>query len=418
MMYQFHNTKNVSWGERIVSAATGIFNLQKIELEYPAGNVVGIRKETKPGENRVALTPVGLNKLTLEEPNALYQIEKDAGIGSGYTNDDYLKSAPAGRVKIVEDKRELFETSDIIWQFKESTLLDIGYFNRPKVVFGYGHFASNKDLVTKVLGTNSIFLTYETAKKNGRNILLEPMSTIAGEISIDLALDFFHLQDLTGKNVAIFGGLGVAGSAAAFKLLNQDIFNLVIFEPSDVIKMKRKLKQFASLYNDPRVTLLDPEYATFEKLKYMDVIIGAAYRYGQKPPIALSERISRALSEGKHPILVVDIAIDQGGSTFYTSTHPAQHHGDDPGRMGKNLFHISIANMPSLAKQRASLAQEQVNLPYFLKLLQLGKNFTQDEVLSSALNFATGHTVLKGLAEELSLPYTPLKKIKFIDSNQ
>jgi alanine dehydrogenase len=113
-------------------------------------------------------------------------------------------------------------------------------------------------------------------------------------------------------------------------------------------------------------------------------------------------------------IIIIDIAIDQGGSTYFTrNAKAAQKHGQPPEAYFKYVHHSFIANMPSLEKQKASLAQEKVNLPYFSKLIAVGKDFVNDEVLASALNFVGGYNVVEVLKKDIGLKYIPLGKIKF-----
>jgi alanine dehydrogenase len=384
---------------------------------YPKQKHVVVPRETKFGENRVGLTPVGLSELARRHPDYTFEIQEGAGELSKYADRDYLNAGRQGQVLVSNNLEVMIGKASHLIKFKEPTADEISLFkknSKPIVFFGYGHFASSRALSLLALDTPGIFLTYETARENGRNILLEPMSEIAGQIAIDQAQDFFNVPHLSGKKVVVFGGLGVAGFAAAEKALKQNAAEVLIYELPQVIKAGMFSFRTANLYKDPRVHFYDSTNISFDVLKQAEVIVMAAYKPGQRPPLLLTEELSRMLEDLGHRIIVIDIAIDQGGSTYFTRmATQAQKHGQLPQPLRQNLFHAFIANMPSLAGQRASLAQEAVNLPYFSKLFELGKKFTQNEVLASALNFAGGYNVLKGLQEDLGIPYTPLNKLKF-----
>jgi len=408
------NRKSISFIQQIKNLS-GLF-FSNDSILFPQIRNVGVLKETKAYENRVGLTPRGLAFLALKHPEVVFFVQRGAGLLSGFLDSDYLNAAPKGRVILMGDPEAVILASDLIIKFKEPTAQEvtlISDYSLPKVIFDYGHYAGNKKLALQALASKGFYFTFETARKDGRNILLEPMSRIAGQIAIDLANEFFNSTSLMGKNVAVYGGLGVAGLSAAYKALEQDVFNLLIIEPAAVIKARRKSSVHKKLFKDPRVTFYDPAMINLKKLKEIDLIVSAAYKYGQMPPMALDQELSESLDALNHPILFIDIPMDQGGSAFYTRGRSPQVHGMKPEPLHKNLYHSYIANLPSLAKREASLAQEEVNLPYFSKLISFGKNFERDEVLASAVNFAGGYNVIKGLEEDLNIKYTPLNKLKF-----
>ncbi len=412
MMYQL---KNISLIRSVKSILTPRFFNPVINM--PPIKVVGVLKETKDYENRVGLTPIGLRQLALENPQVTFVVQRGAGLLSGFSDQDYLEAAPKGRVMIVDSTEEVVAFSDLLLKFKEPTALEVRLISEastPKVIFCYGHYAGNKLLALEALASKGMYFTFETARKAGRNILLEPMSEIAGQIAIDQAQEFFDVKDLSGKKVAVFGGLGVAGLASVEKALRQNAQEVIVFElPSVIERSKEKLKT-GLLLNDPRVKFYDATHVDFEILKQAEVMVMAAYKPGQRPPILIDLAMTQMLEALGRRIIIIDIAIDQGGSTYFTrNAKAAQKHGQPPEAYFKYVHHSFIANMPSLEKQKASLAQEKVNLPYFSKLIAVGKDFVNDEVLASALNFVGGYNVVEVLKKDIGLKYIPLGKIKF-----
>ena len=345
---------------------------------------VGIPREIKPAEKRVGLTPEGVRKLA--EAGIPVWIETLAGAASGYSDRDYEASG----AKIVKTARELYENSSLIQKVKELQRIEWDLLHPSLILCSYLHLASpeNRDLVEALLNQSVTALGFETVSKEGRTILLEPMSEIAGTLAAYYA-GFFkqHVQIVEGKvsyppefsrklealasqypkipenltpvKAVIFGG-GVAGRNAAETLLRMGgEVDLVEKKNTRRAALEAKFANFGARFH-----VWAPEQDFTERLKRADVWMGCVHLPGERAPQVLSLEEVRKLSANKKK-LILDVAVDQGGnfpetcSTTYD--HPLYLDSSDNLRFG-------VTNIPSLCGRGASEAMERVTLPYLVSL--------------------------------------------------
>ncbi len=342
---------------------------------------IGIPKETKTGEARVALTPEDC-KFLVQAGQQLY-LESNAGLLSGFLNEDYEKSG----VNIVADATALYGSAQLIVKVKEPQQGDLALLTAGHHLFCYLHLAGGPDLTLQMQALKLTATAFETVRIGNSTPLLAPMSAIAGRLSVLWGSNFLHSSKggkgvlLGGTNhhnqgeVLVFGG-GVAGREAAglassmgAKVTLLDVNPLVLDSITDLL---------------PEVhTEISEANIIAKLLPNMDLVVGAVYQIGKKAPSVLSEAQIELLSKGS---VVVDIAIDQGGC-FATSKPCTQ---SEPYFSHKGIIHSAVTNMPAAVPRSASIALSKAICPYVLELAQ--GNISPE--LQGGLNLKAGELVI------------------------
>lgn len=343
---------------------------------------IGIPKETKTGEARVALTPEDCGAL-MKAGAALY-LETTAGVGAGFSDQEYLRFG----VEIVPDAASLYGQAQLIVKVKEPQTGDLALLTPEHHLFCYLHLAGGPELTQKMAAKKLTATAFETVRKGKSTPLLAPMSAIAGRLSVLWGSNFLH-SSKGGKGVLLGGtidhpqgevlvlGGGVAGREAAkiassmgarVRLL--DINPLVLDSVND---------QMPEVLTD----LSDAD--TIEKLlPGMDLVVGAVYQIGKKAPFVLSEAQIELVPKGA---VLVDIAIDQGGC-FATSKPCTQ---SEPYFIHKGIIHSAVTNMPAAVPRSASIALSKAIHPY---VLELATGIISPE-LAKGLNLDAGKLVIE-----------------------
>lgn len=365
--------------------------------------IVGIPKEIKDHEYRVSVTPEGVRALQRAQHEVL--VEKSAGLGSGYSDEDY-RSAGAS---VLSSNEEVFRRAELIVKVKEPQLSECPLFRPGQVLFTYLHLASSPELTKSLLEAKITAVAYETIEaKDGTLPMLKPMSEIAGRMSVQVGARYLETTQ-GGKGLLLAGvpgvepakvvvlGAGVVGSAATRIAVGMGaqvtVINLDI----------ERLRYLDDHYRGRIVTRASTEAAIEEAVAGADLVIGAVLVPGAKAP----KLVSRALvSRMKPGSVIVDVAVDQGGcvETIKPTTH------SDPVYVVENVLHYGVANMPGVVPRTSTQALTNVTLPYLLKLASQGVEgaVKSDAGLAKGVNLFQGKVTCRGVAEAHGLRFDPL----------
>jgi alanine dehydrogenase len=369
--------------------------------------IIGVPKEIKNNENRVALTPAGVVALVKEGHKVV--IEKSAGAGSGFGDESYVAAGAA----ILDSNKEVFDAADMIVKVKEPLEPEYQLFKEGQVLFTYLHLAPEYELTKALLERKVVGIAYETVEMpNGSLPLLAPMSEIAGRMSVQVGAQFLAKR-YGGKGVLLSGvpgvpparvtvvGGGVVGTNAAKIAVGMGA-DVTIIE-----KSPERLRMLDDMFGFRAKTVMSNHYNLANAVKEADLVIGGVLLPGAKAPKLVTEEMVRQMSEGS---VIVDVAIDQGGcveTVDRITTH------DDPVYIKYGVVHYSVANMPGAVARTSTLALTNATLPYVLKLAGMGyKNaILNDQPLLKGVNVCNGMLTYKAVADSLNLPYTPIGQL-------
>ena len=354
--------------------------------------VIGVPKEIKKEEYRVGIIPSGVKEL--RSAGHMVLVEKGAGHGSGFADNEYL-GADADIVK----KNILFEKSDLIVKVKEPLPAEYDFFKKGQTVFTYLHLAPNRGLVEFLLQRGITAIGYETLEKNGRLPLLSPMSEIAGRMAP--IIGSYYLQMIHGGSGVLAGGVagvrpakalilggGVVGSNAARVSVGLGMDTVVINKGAD------KLQKLDEMFMGRVHTLPFTMHDVAGEIIDADIVIGAVLIPGARTPILISRDMLRTMKRGA---VIVDVSVDQGGCA--DTSKPTTH--DSPVYSVDGIIHYTVANMPGAYPRTSTLALTNATLPYIKTLANSGieKAIGEDHSIKSALNTIRGEIVHPSVAE-------------------
>jgi len=361
---------------------------------------IGVPKEIKTNENRVALTPVGAE--VLKRNGHKVYVLTDAGLGSGFSDADY-KKAGATILKTAED---VFKTADMIMKVKEPIKPEYNLIRNEQVVFTYFHFASSKDLTLAMMKNKCIAIAYETVQKDDGSLpLLIPMSEVAGRMAPQEGAKYLE-RTMGGRGVLLGGvpgtepaevvvlGGGIVGTNAAkiaagfgakVTILDNNLYRLRYLD--DVMA-----KNVTTMMSNP--------YNIREVIKKADLVIGAVLIAGAKAPKLITKDMLKLMKKGS---VVVDVSVDQGGCI--ETCHPTTH--EDPTYVVNDVVHYCVANMPGAVPFTSTIALTNATLPYAVELANKGwhKACIENEELKLGLNMIEGTIVYKGVADAFGYNY-------------
>lgn len=365
--------------------------------------VIGIPKEIKDHEYRVSLTPESAE--TLYQKGHQVWVEASAGVGSGFTDDEYRKAGAT----IISSKAEVFEKAELILKVKEPMLSECALFHPGQVLFTYLHLAAIPDVTKELLNRKITAIAYETTEaKDGSLPMLKPMSEIAGRMSIQIGAQY--LQKTHGGRGVLLGGVpgvepgrvvvlgaGVVGASAVRMAVGLGAQVTVI--NLDV----ERLRVLDDQYHGRIVTRVASPTAIEEAVCSADLVIGAVLVPGAKAP----KLVSRALvSRMKLASVIVDVSVDQGGCV--ETTRPTTH--SDPVYLVDGVIHYCVANMPGIVPRTSTYALTNATMPYLMFLASEGveRAIRSDPGLAKGVNLKEGNVTHPGVAESHGLPFTPL----------
>ncbi|WP_445489001.1 alanine dehydrogenase [Niallia sp. 03133] len=368
--------------------------------------IIGIPKEIKNNENRVAITPSGVSLLKKGGHEVL--VETNAGIGSGFTNEEY---AGAG-AKIIATAAELWNASDMIIKVKEPLASEYGYFRKGLILFTYLHLAAEKELAAALTENGVTSIAYETIEVNGKLPLLTPMSEVAGRMAVQIGAQFLE-QPHGGKgillagvpgvkrgNVTIIGG-GIVGTNAAKIAIGLGA-NVTLLDLNPE-RLRELDNQFGSSLN----TVISNPANIEEAVVGADLVIGAVLIPGAKAPKLVTEEMVRKMSPGS---VIVDVAIDQGG-IFETVDHITTH--DNPTYEKHGVVHYAVANMPGAVPRTSTIALTNVTIPYALQIANQGAvaAIESNYAIKQGVNTFDGKITYSPVAKDLGYEYIPVQEV-------
>lgn len=365
--------------------------------------IIGVPKEIKKNENRVALTPAGAKELT-KRGHTVY-IQASAGIGSGFSDAEYMSAG----AQIKATAEETFQVAEMIMKVKEPIESEYKLIKENQLVFTYFHFASSLELTKAMIASKSVCLAYETVEKaDGSLPLLIPMSEVAGRMAVQQGAKYLEKQmggigillggvpGVQPAKVMILGG-GIVGAQAAKMAagLGADVTILDISLP--------RLRYLADIMPANVSTMMSNEYNIRALIPHHDLIIGAVLIPGAKAPHLITRDMLKLMKPGT---VLVDVAVDQGGciETCKPTTH------EDPVYVIDGILHYCVANMPGAVPYTSTVALTNATLPYAIELANKNweKACKENLELRKGLNIVKGKIVYKAVADAFQLPYEPI----------
>ncbi|MFP5110800.1 alanine dehydrogenase [Bacillaceae bacterium C204] len=366
---------------------------------------IGVPKEIKNNENRVALTPAGV--VSFLNAGHIVLMEKDAGIGSGFTNEDYAKAG----AEIIDSAEQVWTRADMIMKVKEPLSIEYKYFRQGLILFTYLHLAAEPALAQALKESGVIAVAYETVSANRTLPLLTPMSEVAGRMAAQIGAQFLQknnggqgilLAGVPGVNrgkVTIVGG-GIVGTNAAKMALGLGADVTIIDLSAD------RLRQLDDIFGNQIKTLISNPFNIAEAVAEADLLIGAVLIPGAKAPKLVTEEMVKSMKPGS---VIVDVAIDQGG-IVETIDHVTTH--DNPTFIKHGVVHYSVANMPGAVPRTSTLALTNVTVPYALQIANKGvfKAISENAALHLGVNVANGEITYEAVAKDLGYDYVTVEK--------
>ncbi|OAJ76275.1 alanine dehydrogenase [Brevibacillus sp. SKDU10] len=367
---------------------------------------IGIPKEIKNNENRVAMTPAGAMNL-VKNGHEIF-IETSAGLGSGFTDEQFV----AAGAKIVQTAQEAWGM-DMVMKVKEPLPSEYQYFREGLILFTYLHLAPEPELTKALVDNKVIGIAYETVQlSNGSLPLLTPMSEVAGRMSTQIGAQFLEKQE-GGKGILLGGvpgvqrgkvtivGGGVAGTNAAKMAvgLGADV-TIIDLNPD-------RLRQIEDIFGHSVKTLMSNPFNIAHAVQESDLVIGAVLIPGAKAPKLVTEEMVKSMQPGS---VLVDIAIDQGG-IFETTDRITTH--DNPTYEKHGVVHYAVANMPGAVPRTSTFALTNVTVPYAVQIANKGyqKACLENPALLKGINTLNGHVAYQAVAQALGYESVDAKEL-------
>jgi len=367
--------------------------------------IIGVPKEIKNNENRVALTPAGAKEL-VKRGHQVY-VQSTAGVGSGFTDKEY-ESAGAGILPTIE---ATYEKAEMIMKVKEPIEPEYKLIRENQLVFTYFHFASYEPLTRAMVDSKSVCLAYETVERpDGSLPLLIPMSEVAGRMAVQEGAKYLE-KPLQGRGILLGGVPGVRPAKVMILgggIVGTNAAKMAAGMGADVTIMDVNLTRLRYLDDVMPAnvnTFMSNEYNIREMLSSHDLIIGAVLIHGAKAPNLITRDMLKDMQEGT---VLVDVAVDQGGciETCQPTTH------ENPTYVIDGIVHYCVANMPGAVPYTSTLALTNATLPYAIQLANKGwkQAAIENEDLKFGLNVINGDIVYQAVADAFKMPFTPVEK--------
>ncbi|HKJ46833.1 MAG TPA: alanine dehydrogenase [Balneolales bacterium] len=368
--------------------------------------VIGVPKEIKSHENRVALVPAGVVELT-KNGHTVY-IEKNAGLGSGFPDNKYIEAG----AEIIEDVERVWAKSDMIMKVKEPIPVEYPRMREGQIIFTYFHFAASEELTRAVVDSKCIAIAYETVEKADHSLpLLIPMSEVAGRMSVQEGAKYLEkaqggrgvllggIPGVPPANVLVLGG-GIVGVNAA-KIAAGMGANVTMMD----INVAR-LRYLDDIMPKNVTTIMSSEHHIREFLPHVDLAIGAVLIPGAKAPRLITRDMLKIMKPGS---VIVDVAIDQGGCI--ETAKPTTH--DHPTFVVDGVIHYCVANMPGAVPFTSTIGLTNVTLPYAVQIANKGwkKAMNENQELDKGLNIANGVITYKDVAEAFDMQWEEISAV-------
>ena len=368
--------------------------------------IIGVPKEIKQSENRVALTPAGVMEF-VSRGHQVY-VQTNAGEGSGFPNDEY-ETAGAKILPTIED---VYAIAEMIIKVKEPIEKEYSLIKPNQLLFTYFHFASYEPLTKAMIASNAVCLAYETVESSDRSLpLLVPMSEVAGRMAIQQGAKYLE-KPQQGRGVLLGGvpgvppakvlvlGGGIVGTQAAIMAAGLGAMVTILD-----VSLKR-LRYLSDVMPANVTTMYSNEYTIKRLIKNHDLIVGAVLIPGAKAPNLITREMLKDMRPGT---VIVDVAVDQGGCI--ETCRPTTH--DNPTFIIDDVVHYCVANMPGAVPYTSTIALTNATLPYALQLADKGwkKACSDNPELKLGLNVVNGKVVYKGVSDAFGLEYTDVSQV-------
>ncbi|SCX10133.1 alanine dehydrogenase [Candidatus Aquiluna sp. UB-MaderosW2red] len=356
--------------------------------------IVGVPKEIKNNENRVAMTPAGVHELVVRGHRVL--VEEFAGENSGFSDASYLLAG----AEIAPDANSVWADSDMIVKVKEPIAKEYPLMREGQILFTYLHLAASRECTEAILRSRTTAIAYETVQLPNNSLpLLQPMSEVAGRLSAQIGA--YHLMKTNGGAGVLMGGVagtprakvvviggGVAGTEAALVAngMGADVTVIDLSLP--------RLREIDARFNSEIQTRVSTKYEIAEQLRDADLVIGSVLIPGERAPKLVTDEMVKTMKKGA---VLVDIAIDQGGC--FENSRPTTH--DDPTFAVHDAIYYCVANMPGAVPATATRALTNATLPYVIALAQKGwvRAMEDDKALALGLNAHEGKITYQAVAD-------------------
>jgi len=364
--------------------------------------IIGVFREIKAGEKRVAMTPGGVDVLVSHDHRVL--VERGAGEGSGFHDQEYHQAGAT----LVDQAKRIWEEAEMVVKVKEPLESEFPFLKPGLVLFTYLHLAANRLLTRQLLESRVIGIGYETVQTGDGSLpLLRPMSEIAGRASIlagGMCLEARH----GGSGILLCGASGVP--PAKVVILGAGVVGTnackVAFGMGARVSIldihPERLSYIHDITQGHITTLISNRMTIGEEIVDADLVIGAVLVPGAQAPKLVSRQMLAKMSPGS---AIVDVSVDQGGC--FETTRPTTH--EAPTYVEEGIVHYCVANMPGIYPRTSTLALTHATFPYILQIANQGyeKALREDEALRRGLNLIDGKVVYKGVAESLGVPISP-----------
>ncbi|MGD9678054.1 MAG: alanine dehydrogenase [Vulcanibacillus sp.] len=368
---------------------------------------IGIPREIKNNENRVAITPAGV-EILCRTGNEVY-IETGAGFGSGFLDSDYILIG----AKVLDTAQEVWNIAEMILKVKEPLSEEFRYFHEGLIIFTFLHLAFEPELTKALIDSKVTAIAYETVQLDNKLLpLLIPMSEVAGRMSIQIGAQFLEkhyggkgillggVPGVTPSNVVIIGG-GIVGTNAAKMALGLGA-NVSIIDLS-----AERLRYLDDIFHGNVNTIMSNNYNIAKEVKNADLLVGAVLITGARAPKLVTEEMVKTMSAGS---VIVDVAIDQGGS-IETIDRVTTH--SEPTYLKHGVIHYAVANIPGAVARTSTIALTNVTIPYVLEIANKGYKMAviENKALARGTNVLEGHITYEAVAKSLNIPFTELESL-------
>ena len=364
--------------------------------------IIGVTKEIKNNENRVAITPAGVEAMCKAGHTVF--VEHNAGIGSGISNQEYQIAGAT----ILPTAKEVFDKADMIIKVKEPIAVEYDLFKAGQILFTYLHLAPEPELTKALLAKQVTGIAYETIAIGRSLPLLIPMSEVAGRMAVQIGAQFLE-KPWGGKGVLLGGVPGVEASQVVIVgggIVGTNAAKMAVGMGARVTILDNSAERLAYLddiFGGRVQKVMSNSYNIAKWVQKADLLVGAVLVPGAKAPKLVSEEMVKTMEAGS---VIVDVAIDQGGSVA-TIDRITTH--SEPTYTKHGVVHYAVANMPGAVARTSTFALTNVTLAYALQIANKGwkRALNENDALAKGLNVTNGKVTYKAVADALNLEYTP-----------
>jgi len=366
--------------------------------------IIGVPREIKDNEYRVAIVPSGVK--ILKEKGHTVLVQSRAGTGSGISDEEY---AAAGGV-IVPSAEEIFQRSDILVKVKEPLPQEYALLRPGQILFTFLHLASNRDLTEALIRSGIVAIAYEAVQlSDGTLPILIPMSEIAGRMA-PIVGSYYLQENRGGSGVLISGVPGVSPGKVTVLgagTVGQNAARIAVGLGARVVVLDRdinRLKQIDDLFNGRITTISSNEQTIYKEVSSSDLVIGAVLIPGGRAPCLIKRDLISRMRKGS---VIVDVSIDQGGCV--ETSRPTTH--SNPVYEIDGIIHYCVVNMPGAYPRTSTFALCNVTLPYIIRLSELGwkEAVREDSALAKGLSIVEGKVVHQAVAAAFEWKYEPFQ---------